>query len=95
MPRVVVVSTLTPVPVVRELEVPEGASVGDAVLASGIVSLLDYGSLQNISLGVFSKVISYDMPVRDGDRIEVYRPLAKSASDARRARVRRKPGRTR
>ena len=95
MPRVVIVSTLTLVPAVRELEVPEGASVGDAVLASGILSLSDYRSLQNIILGVFSKVISQDTPVRDGDRIEVYRPLAKSASEARRARVRRKPGRSR
>ena len=40
-------------------------------------------------IGVFSKLQDLDSVVRDGDRIEIYRPLIADPKDARRARAAR------
>jgi putative ubiquitin-RnfH superfamily antitoxin RatB of RatAB toxin-antitoxin module len=39
-------------------------------------------------LGVFSRRVSPDDTLRDGDRVEIYRPLTIDPKDARRRRVR-------
>ena len=38
-------------------------------------------------VGVFGKIAGRDQPLADGDRVEVYRPLAEDPKKARRARV--------
>ena len=38
-------------------------------------------------LGIFGKRVKDDTVLRDGDRIEVYRPLVADPKDARRKRV--------
>jgi putative ubiquitin-RnfH superfamily antitoxin RatB of RatAB toxin-antitoxin module len=39
-------------------------------------------------LGVFSRRVLPDDTLRDGDRVEIYRPLTLDPKDARRRRVR-------
>lgn len=69
------------------VEVPLGSTLRDAVVASGLpqqVAELDTAALD---LGVFNDPRDADEPVRDGDRIEVYRPLAIDPKQARRIRA--------
>jgi len=62
------------------VELPAGATVADALTASGLT-----GSL----LGVFGKQVKPDHRLADGDRVEIYRPLRMDPKEARRRRARR------
>jgi uncharacterized protein len=68
------------------LELAEGASVADAVEAVGFTA----GS--EIAVAVFGEVVSAAHPLRDGDRVELLRPLSIDPKEARRRRA-RKPDR--
>lgn len=75
-------------PVLREVTLAEGSVLRDALLASGIeVPGLD---LETCPAGVFGKKKARDTPLRDGDRVEIYRPLVADPKDARRRRVAKK-----
>ncbi len=67
--------------------VPCGASLLDAVIASGLFAQVPALSAQGLDLGVFNRPQPPHTPVRPGDRIEVYRPLVVDPKEARRARV--------
>ena len=68
---------------VVELRLPDGATVRDAVLASGLQA--DFSRL-----GIFGKAVRPETRLNDGDRVEVYRPLLIDPKEARRRRARRK-----
>jgi putative ubiquitin-RnfH superfamily antitoxin RatB of RatAB toxin-antitoxin module len=61
--------------------VPSGATVRDVLAKSGLLHLL------RGKVGIFGKVVREDTPVADGDRVEIYRPLAVDPKEARRARA--------
>lgn len=65
---------------VIELDLPAGATVRDALAASGI---------QGKQVGIFGKQVTMDTRLADGDRVEIYRPLAMDPKEARRRRARR------
>jgi putative ubiquitin-RnfH superfamily antitoxin RatB of RatAB toxin-antitoxin module len=65
---------------VVEVRLPAGATVRDAVLASG---------LKGVQVGIFGKRVPMDTRLADGDRVEVYRPLAMDPKETRRRRARR------
>jgi putative ubiquitin-RnfH superfamily antitoxin RatB of RatAB toxin-antitoxin module len=67
---------------VAALRMPEGATAGDAAKASG---LGDAG----MPLGIGGKVVVPGRLLRDGDRVELLRPLALDPGEARRRRARR------
>jgi putative ubiquitin-RnfH superfamily antitoxin RatB of RatAB toxin-antitoxin module len=65
------------------LSLPAGSTAAEAVAASG---------LQGCGkIGIFGKVVDPQTPLSDGDRVEIYRPLALDPKEARRRRARRKP----
>jgi len=70
------------------LEVPRGATLLDALRASGVLHrhALAEGDLR---AGVWGRERPLDMPLRDGDRVEIYRALAADPKEARRQRHRR------
>jgi putative ubiquitin-RnfH superfamily antitoxin RatB of RatAB toxin-antitoxin module len=71
------------------LGLPPGATVADAVQASGL--LQRYGlSLEGLDVGVWGRACSLQQPLRDRDRIEVYRPLLVDPKEARRQRYKGK-----
>ena len=75
------------------LTVPPGTSVGDAIRASGILEHFPEIDLELNRVGVFGEPLRLEAAVRDGDRIEIYRPLAIDPKEARRRRAARKrPG---
>jgi putative ubiquitin-RnfH superfamily antitoxin RatB of RatAB toxin-antitoxin module len=62
------------------LDLPPGAKVGDALKACG---------LEVADVGIFGRRVALDAPLADGDRLEIYRPLALDPKEARRRRARK------
>ena len=78
---------------IRELEVSSGATLLDAVRSSGVLEGHPELNLAAPgSLGVFGRARSPDTPLREGDQVEIYRPLKLSPMEARRLRARKKTG---
>lgn len=73
------------------LELPAGASVSEAVRASG---LLARPGVSIDRVGIFGKTVAPQTRLADGDRVELYRPLAGDPKERRRARARRRPSGT-
>lgn len=76
--------------IVREVVVDEGASVRDAILASGILD--EVPDARDADVGIWGRRVTPDHPVRSGDRIEIYRPLAADPKETRRRRACRRAG---
>ena len=88
--RVEVVYALADEQHVLEVELAEGASARDAIDACGITRRHGEIDLQRLRLGRFGRRIAPEARVREGDRIEILRPLSMSPMEARRLRARRK-----
>ena len=67
---------------VVSVSLPAGATVRDALAAAGFE--LD---LQAQAVGIFGKRARLDQPLAEGDRVEIYRPLAIDPKEARRRRA--------
>ncbi len=76
---------------ILDLELPEGSTVADALEAAR--PLLDRmgGFSPPLRVGIWSRPCAPETPLRDGDRVEVYRPLKADPRQMRRARARLKP----
>ena len=73
----------------RALRVPAGSTVAQAIAASGVEN--ECGIDANaLSIGVWSKPVARGACVREGDRIEMYRPLKIDPKEARRLRAQRR-----
>lgn len=64
----------------------EGATLARAIDRSGIIERLSLDRA-SISFGIFGKRAELDAHLRDGDRVEIYRPLIVDPKEARRRRV--------
>jgi putative ubiquitin-RnfH superfamily antitoxin RatB of RatAB toxin-antitoxin module len=62
------------------IRLADGATVRDALAAAG---------MQGNQVGIFGKRVTMETRLADGDRVEVYRPLAIDPKEARRRRARR------
>jgi putative ubiquitin-RnfH superfamily antitoxin RatB of RatAB toxin-antitoxin module len=65
----------------------EGATVADAIRASGILDAFPEIDLARNKIGIFSKLVKPDEKVRDKDRVEIYRPLIADPKEVRRKRA--------
>lgn len=57
------------------LEVPDGATVREAIERSGVLKQFPQIDLAAQKVGVFSKVVKLDATLRPGDRVEIYRAI--------------------
>lgn len=71
------------------VELDAGARVGDAIQASPFPQRFPEQARETLTVGVFGKLCELDQPLRDGDRIEIYRPLLIDPKQARRQRAQR------
>ena len=71
----------------KEVQAPEGASVMDVVLQSGVLELHPEIDLDKNGVGIFSKPVKLDAEVREHDRVEIYRPLIADPKEARRKKA--------
>jgi len=79
--RVQVVVALPRAERVFSLELPQGATVQDALGKAG---------LEARSVGIFGETVALETRLADGDRVEVYRPLKIDPQEARRRRALKK-----
>ena len=57
------------------IEVPDEASVMDAIERSGILKMFPHIDLETQKVGVFGKIVKLETALRPGDRVEIYRPI--------------------
>ncbi len=71
------------------VELPAGATVMEAAQHSGIASKFEGVDLDNATFGIFGHVVAPKQVLRDGDRVEIYRPLIADPKEVRKARAER------
>jgi putative ubiquitin-RnfH superfamily antitoxin RatB of RatAB toxin-antitoxin module len=71
------------------LDLPEGATVTQALERSGLAARHPETNIADCPVGIFGKAVDRLAVVNDGDRIEVYRPLLADPKESRRTRARR------
>lgn len=69
------------------LRVPLGTTALGAIEASGLRLRIPGFTVESSAIGVFGRVVPPDTPLRDGDRVEIYRPLRADPKAMRRARA--------
>jgi putative ubiquitin-RnfH superfamily antitoxin RatB of RatAB toxin-antitoxin module len=69
------------------VQLAEGATVEDAIRASGLLDAFPEIDLDKNKVGIFSKLVKLDEKVRDRDRVEIYRPLIADPKEVRRRRA--------
>ena len=66
------------------LELPAGATVAEAVAASGLAERFPQAAIETCRTGIWGKIVERDHLLADGDRVELYRPLEIDPREARR-----------
>ncbi|MDX5364778.1 MAG: RnfH family protein [Pseudazoarcus pumilus] len=71
-----------------KLVLPSGATVEDAVKASGLLAKYPEIDLDGANkVGVYAKLSKLDAELRDRDRVEIYRPLIADPKAVRKKRA--------
>jgi uncharacterized protein len=68
-------------------KVRAGATVAEAIKASGVLDKHPEIDLERNKLGIFGKLTKPDTVLREKDRIEIYRPLIADPKEVRRKRA--------
>ncbi|WP_039057061.1 RnfH family protein [Enterobacter sp. Bisph1] len=71
----------------QRVKLEEGATVEQAIMASGLLELRDDIDLKVNKVGIFSRPVKLHDIVHDGDRVEIYRPLIADPKELRRQRA--------
>lgn len=70
-----------------ELAVNDTTSAIEAIRQSGLFRLYPELEKQDMEIGIFSKPVALDTRLKEGDRVEIYRPLTIDPKEARRLRA--------
>lgn len=87
--RVEVVYALPQRQWVIALDLPAGATVRDALAAVALEQRVPEACLRQAAVGVWGRAAQLDRPLRDRDRVEIYRELRADPKTARRQRAAR------
>ncbi len=71
----------------KSLQLPEGSRVADALRLAALDADFAAVDLANSPRGIFGRLVADGRRLENGDRIEIYRPLAADPKAARRARA--------
>ena len=72
---------------VLSVELVDGATIEQAIVGSGLLALAPELQLDSMRVGIWNRNAKLDTVVREGDRVEVYRPLVVDPKEARRIRA--------
>lgn len=71
-----------------QISVAEGTTARQAAKLSNIVEFFPEADIDSASMGIFGKSVKADeYQLRDGDRVEIYRPLLIDPKEVRKARA--------
>lgn len=73
------------------LRLEDGSTVADALARSDLARRFPEVDLAAAPVGIWSRPCARSAVLRDGDRVEVYRPLKADPKEMRRRRARLKP----
>lgn len=62
-------------------------TVEEAIYQSGILSHFPEIDLRSNSVGIHGRIVNLNMRLKEGDRVEIYRPLKADPKDMRRRRA--------
>lgn len=85
--RVEVAYALPRQQIILPLWVASGATVAQAIEASGIMAKFPEIDLAQNKVGIFGKLTKLDSALRNHDRVEIYRPLIADPKEVRRKRA--------
>jgi uncharacterized protein len=69
------------------LEVPDGSTVQDAIALSGVLKQYPTIDLEKQKVGIFGKLAKLDTPIKEGDRVEIYRQITVDPAQVKRRRI--------
>lgn len=75
---------------VAEVRLARGATVREAITASGVATAFPEINVCDDNVGVWGRKAKLDGEVHEGDRVEIYRPLVADPKETRRRRARKK-----
>ncbi len=58
-----------------KIDVPDGSTVIDAIEESGVLDMFPEIDLENQKIGIYGKMTKPDTKLKEGDRVEIYRPI--------------------
>ncbi|MFC1695937.1 RnfH family protein [Pseudomonadota bacterium] len=67
--------------------VPEGCTVQEAIVSSNIQAEFPGVDIDCSVVGIFSRKVTPDHVLKDGDRVEIYRPLIADPKEMRKQRA--------
>jgi putative ubiquitin-RnfH superfamily antitoxin RatB of RatAB toxin-antitoxin module len=76
------------------VQLPVGSRIADAIRASGLLKDLPDDAVDALQPGIWGRKMPADHVLREGDRVELYRPLKVDPKVARRERFSRQGART-
>ncbi|MBJ8873235.1 RnfH family protein [Citrobacter europaeus] len=71
----------------QRLTLQQGATVEEAIRASGLLELRTDIDLSKNKVGIYSRPVKLADVLHDGDRVEIYRPLIADPKELRRQRA--------
>ncbi len=71
----------------QRVKLEEGSTVEEAIRASGLLELRSEIDLQKNKVGIYSRPVKLSDQVKEGDRVEIYRPLIADPKELRRQRA--------
>ncbi|EAO8404262.1 RnfH family protein [Salmonella enterica] len=77
----------------QRVTLEEGATVEEAIRASGLLELRTDIDLAKNKVGIYSRPVKLTDTVQDGDRVEIYRPLIADPKALRHQRAEKSAGR--
>jgi len=78
----------------RELSLPAGATVADALAASGFAQAFPVVQPWERGVGIFGRATEPQARLADGDRVEIYRGLSFDPTESRRRRAEHRRAKT-
>jgi putative ubiquitin-RnfH superfamily antitoxin RatB of RatAB toxin-antitoxin module len=90
MPELMNIEVVYPLPEKQEIftvSLPAGASVRQAIEASSVLLKYPDIDMSKNKIGVFARLVKPDAPLRDRDRVEIYRPLIADPKEVRKQRA--------
>ena len=76
--------------VVIDFDIELGCTLEQAIGQSGLLAQFPEIDLRHNKIGIYGKLKPLDTVARDGDRIEIYRPLRAEPMESRRRRAQHK-----
>ena len=59
----------------KHVEVPEGATALEAIQRADLLAQFPEIDLAVMKIGVFGQICAHDRVLKEGDRVEIYRPI--------------------